>query len=110
MLKGKFEEIDHRRVLELLKQGGLIIDVREQKSYAKEHIKGAINIPASEIDKKISEIPADKPVIVYCSSYSCTASLTAAKKLSELGRTNVYRFVGGLLEWKTAGLPTESSG
>jgi len=108
-LPGRFEEVDYKRVLELLKQGGVIIDVRERGSYAKEHIKGALNIPASEIEKRISEIPADRPVIVYCTNYSCTASLVAAKKLAELGRNNVYRFVGGLLEWKTAGLPTESS-
>jgi rhodanese-related sulfurtransferase len=109
MMQGRYEEVDYKRVLELLKQGGLIIDVREPKSYAKEHIKGAINMPASEIEKRLPEIPADKPIIVYCTNYSCTASLVAARKLAELGRTNVYRFVGGLLEWKIAGLPTESS-
>jgi len=108
-MASKFEEVDYRRVLELLKQGGVIIDVRERGSYAKEHIKGAINIPASEIEKRVGEIPVDRPVIVYCTNYSCTASLVAARKLTELGRENVYRFVGGLLEWKTAGLPTESS-
>ncbi|PWV37868.1 MAG: rhodanese-like domain-containing protein [Desulfurococcaceae archaeon] len=104
-----FEEVDYKKVLELLKQGAVIIDVREPKSYAKEHISGAINIPASEIEKRVTELPANKPLIVYCSSYTCTASLAAAKKLTELGRKDVYRFVGGLLEWKTAGLPTESS-
>ncbi len=104
-----FEEVDYKKVLELLGQGAVIIDVREPESYAKGHIKGAINVPASEIEKRLSELPADKPVIVYCSSYSCTASLVAAKKLAELGRGNIYRFVGGLLEWKTANLPTESS-
>ncbi len=104
-----FEEIDYKKTLDLLKNGAVIVDVREPKSYAKEHIKGAINIPASEIEKRLSELPSDRPVIVYCSSYSCTASLVAAKKLIELGRGNIYRFVGGLLEWKTAGLPTESS-
>lgn len=82
--------------------------MREPSSYAREHIKGAINIPASEIEKRASELPQDRPVIVYCTNYSCTASLVAAKKLAGLGRRNVYRFVGGLFEWKTAGLPTES--
>jgi len=106
---GGFAEIDYKKVIELLNKGAVIIDVREPKSYGKEHIKGAINIPASEIEKRIAEIPNDKPVIVYCTNYSCTASLVAARKLSEHGRGNVYRFVGGLLEWKTAGLPTESS-
>lgn len=106
---GGFVEIDYKKVLELLSKGAVIIDVREPSKYNKEHIRGAINIPASEIEKRINEIPSEKPVIVYCGSYSCTASLVAARKLSELGRSNIYRFVGGLLEWRTAGLPTESS-
>ncbi len=104
----KFEEIDVNKVMELLKNNALLIDVRSKESYVKEHIKGAINIPVNEIENRLNEIPKDRPVVVYCTNVNCTASLSAAQKLTSLGYSNVYRFVGGLQEWKSANLPTES--
>ena len=45
----------------------LLIDVRAAQSYDDQHIKGAINIPESDTEARISEFPRDKEIILYCS-------------------------------------------
>lgn len=100
------------RHLKRIMEGGepfKLVDVRSKEDYAKEHIKGAMNIPLDGLDKAKQLLkPADN-IIVYCDSYVCSASSSAARMLSRMGFTNVRDYKGGLYEWKTNGLPTESS-
>jgi len=105
---GSYKEIEVEDAKSLADKGALIVDVRSPSSYSKEHIKGAVNIPLEELDKRLSEIPRDRPVILYCGSRECKASYYASRKLAAAGYTNIYRFVDGLKGWKEAGLPTES--
>ncbi|MEA2163409.1 MAG: hypothetical protein QOK37_1536 [Thermoanaerobaculia bacterium] len=42
------------------------VDVRSKVSYDEGHIKGAINIPVSDIITRIREIPPGKFIITYC--------------------------------------------
>ena len=42
------------------------IDVRVNTEYVKQHIKGAINIPQAEVQNRLSEIPREGNVILYC--------------------------------------------
>lgn len=44
----------------------LVIDVRDAKEYAAATIKGAINIPINQLEKRIDELPTNKPVIFAC--------------------------------------------
>lgn len=60
-----------------------IIDIRDAKDYAGGHIKGAINIPADQIDSRIKELSKMKPIAVYC--HTGEASFTVAQKLSDAG-------------------------
>ena len=45
----------------------IIVDARSNNAYNNEHIKGSINIPANEFEKRYKEVPKDKKIIVYCS-------------------------------------------
>lgn len=45
----------------------VFIDTRGADSYKSEHIKGAINIPANELQSNLKKIPANKKIIAYCS-------------------------------------------
>lgn len=45
-----------------------IIDVRDPDEYAAGHIPSARNIPVGELEKHMSELPADKPVVFVCST------------------------------------------
>jgi rhodanese-related sulfurtransferase len=44
----------------------MLVDVRDPKEFAAGTIKGAVNIPINELEKKIAALPADKPVIFVC--------------------------------------------
>jgi rhodanese-related sulfurtransferase len=44
-----------------------IIDIRSADDYAAGHVKGALNMPwGTELAANINNIPADKPVMIYC--------------------------------------------
>lgn len=44
----------------------VVIDVRDDKDYKKGSMPGAINIPVGDIEKKIAELPKDKPIVFVC--------------------------------------------
>jgi rhodanese-related sulfurtransferase len=67
-----------------------IIDVREPEEFSRGHVKGAINIPASELwpnNKTLHGIPKDEELILYCVSGS--RSNVAIGILKTLGYTNL---------------------
>jgi len=46
----------------------LLIDVRDPGEYATGHFPSAINMPVDMVEKKASEIPADKPIVFSCAT------------------------------------------
>src|SRR3989304_953490 len=43
-----------------------ILDVRNQDEYDEAHIEGVVLIPVDTLESRLSELPEDKPIIVYC--------------------------------------------
>ena len=70
-----------------------LIDVRPEISYKTNTIKGAINIPATQLRDRLNEIPKDKKVVLFCvTGYT---SYVASRILLQNGFNNVYSLVGG---------------
>jgi 3-mercaptopyruvate sulfurtransferase SseA len=44
----------------------IFVDVRPAASYQAGHIKGALNIPESELSYRLSELPKNRWIITYC--------------------------------------------
>lgn len=44
----------------------MLVDVRDPKEFAAGTIKGAVNIPMNELEKKLATLPRDKPVVFVC--------------------------------------------
>jgi phage shock protein E len=86
------------------KQPHTLVDVRSAEEFQGGYIPGAINIAVHELSGKLSKIPRDKPVIVYCRSGNRSAH--AAQSLLAAGYTEVYD-LGGLFEWSRQGLPVK---
>ncbi len=105
----KFISLQHLKRIMESGEPLIILDVRSKEDYAKEHIMGARSLPLDELDR-VKQLfkPADN-IIVYCDSFVCSASSSAAKILSRMGFTNVRDFKGGLREWKMNDMPVESS-
>lgn len=95
LLNGDFSQVNVDKVRELLEEGNLIIDVREKGEYARGHIKGAVNIPLSELRERVSEIPRDKPVYLHCRTGQ--RSYNAVMALQNLGYQNVHNITGSFL-------------
>ena len=45
---------------------GVILDVRDDASYAANHIAGALHIPLASLAQRLGELPRDKPIVTYC--------------------------------------------
>jgi rhodanese-related sulfurtransferase len=43
-----------------------VVDVRDPKEFAAGHIKGSVNIPIGELEKKLDALPKDKPIVFVC--------------------------------------------
>jgi len=44
----------------------IFVDVRPRDQYEIGHIKGAINIPLTEVIARLKELPKNKMIITYC--------------------------------------------
>jgi len=78
-------------------KGQRMIDVREVHEFKQGHIPGAINIPLSQLRTRLSEIPKNRPVFLYCRSGM--RSRQAGKILSRHGYRNMAHLNGGITAW-----------
>ncbi len=83
----------------------VLVDVRQPDEYAQGHIPGSVLIPLAEIPQRLSELPVDKDVVVYCRSghRSKAASLFIGSRPYVAGA--VFNMVGGILAWDGHLLP-----
>ncbi len=95
LLNGSFKQVNVDKVRELVEKNNIIIDVRETHEFNRGHIKGAINIPLSELRKRTNEIPKDKPVYLHCRTGQ--RSYNAALALQNLGFDNIFNITGSFL-------------
>ena len=79
----------------------LVMTMNEQ-AFRKAHIPGSIWSTIQDVTKVVN--PEDE-IVVYCSNFSCPASVGAYHLLLRSGYTRVRRFAGGLAEWEDAGFP-----
>ncbi len=76
----------------------VIVDVRSQKEYCKQHILGAVNVPANQLAGWLRNVPPEVPVLLYSTSGKVGDKL--AKELSGTLHKNLNNLVGGLEQWK----------
>ncbi len=86
-------------------EDGVFLDLRDSAEFGKGHIANAINIPATKLDGRVSELEKyrDKPLILVCKMGQHSGSV--GKKLGEMGYSRVYRMTGGMMEWGQLQLP-----
>jgi phage shock protein E len=82
-------------VLEKIKAGATIVDVRSPEEFRDGFYPGAVNIPVNEIQRRMAEIPKTKPVVLYCASGG--RSGMAAQLLRAAGYPEVLN-AGGLFD------------
>ena len=88
--------IDWPKAFEMNKAGDVLLDVRTPAEVAKGMAsESAVNVPLQELPQRLSEVPKDKDLLVYCRSGK--RSMAASKFLVENGYTRVFNVEGGIL-------------
>ncbi len=82
----------------------MLLDVRTPDEFNSGHIAGAVNISVETLQNRLSEVPRDQPIVVYC--HSGNRSTQAAQMLADAGYTDI-RNLGGINAWEDQGLPIE---
>ena len=103
---GTWTEISIQQAAERRTAGAFMLDVREPDEWQQSHIPGATLIPLGELPQRLSELPKDQEIVVYCRSGN--RSKTGAEILAKAGFSGVTSMAGGVNQWSAAGLPVES--
>ena len=83
----------------------LLVDVREESEFAKDHLPGAMHLGKGIIERDIeARVPElDREIVLYCGGGFRSA--LAADNLQKMGYTNVISMDGGIREWREKGYP-----
>ena len=83
----------------------LLVDVREDNEWAKDHLPGAVHMGRGVIERDIEERVPDlnAPMISYCGGGFRSAMV--ADNLQKMGYTDVLSMDGGVREWREKGYP-----
>ena len=83
----------------------LIVDVREESEFARDHLPGSIHLGKGVIERDIEQKVPDTgtEIILYCGG-GFRSALTA-DALQKMGYTNVLSMDGGIRVWRERGFP-----
>ena len=83
----------------------LLIDVREESEFAKDHLPSAIHLGKGIIERDIeARVPElMTPMVLYCGGGFRSA--LAADNLQKMGYREVISMDGGIREWREKGYP-----
>lgn len=86
----------------------VLVDVREESEFAKDHVPGAIHLGKGVIERDIeARVPElNTEMILYCGGGFRSA--LAADNLQKMGYTNVISMDGGIRDWREKGYPLEA--
>ena len=83
----------------------VLVDVREESEFAKDHLPGAIHLGKGVIERDVEARVPDfgTPMVLYCGGGFRSA--LAADNLQKMGYTNVLSMDGGIRVWREKGFP-----
>jgi rhodanese-related sulfurtransferase/DNA-binding MarR family transcriptional regulator len=94
------EQVSRKSVMSTLRDGEIVLlDVRPAIEYASGHIPGALALPIEDLETRLSELPRDKKVVVYCRGTYCQFADEAVALLRQHG-VDAFRLEGGWQEWR----------
>jgi len=82
-------------------RGDTVLDVRSAAEWAHGHVDGGLHVPIGYLPDRLSEIPTDRPIVVYCQTGGRSA--IAASLLQRAGFKDVTNLRGGYAALEEAG-------
>lgn len=105
--KTRVRETNVEEVKKKIDRGGkfILVDVREESEFAKDHLPDAIHLGKGVIERDIeARIPdLGAEIVLYCGGGFRSA--LAADNLQKMGYTNVISMDGGIRGWREKGYP-----
>jgi rhodanese-related sulfurtransferase len=103
------EPVGRTELLKRVRSGEVVVvDVRPQEEFDAGHIAGALSIPLSVLEKRLTEIPKTRDIVAYCRGPYCVLAAEAVRLLRRRGY-RAFRLQEGYPEWRDEGLPVEIS-
>jgi rhodanese-related sulfurtransferase len=83
----------------------VLVDVREESEFAKDHLPGAVHLGKGVIERDVeARVPElGTELVLYCGGGFRSA--LAADNLQKMGYTNVISMDGGIRDWREKGYP-----
>ncbi|MGN0233054.1 MAG: FAD-dependent oxidoreductase [Bacteroidaceae bacterium] len=100
ILSGKMHPLYWRELAKADLKDVIFVDVRTPDEYALGTIPGAVNIPLDTLRERIAEIPADRPVWLFCGVG--LRGYLASNILKGNGYQQVRNLIGGIKTYKAA--------
>lgn len=103
-----FKEVAPNDAVQLINhEDAVLIDTRGDEEFKQGHILNAVNVPLALLEDRMKDLQQyrERKVIVYCESGRQSAH--AGATLRNNGFASVYKLAGGLMAWRSAGLPLE---
>ncbi len=97
--------VNPRQAAALLKERAdiYLLDVRTLQEYRQAHLADSNLIPIDQIERRLAEIPRNRPILVYCAVGSRSAQVFSY--LARRGYPEVYNLDGGIVAWAQHGYP-----
>lgn len=98
-------EIEPRAAWQRVREGALLIDVREESEWGQGRPAGSVAAPRSRIDAALAELAlaADSDILLICAGG--VRSRLVAELMRERGHTRLASVTGGFTRWRADGLP-----
>ena len=80
--RDEFEPVSRDELLDRLRCGAAtVLDVRPEDEFAGGHLPNALNIPLSQLERRLAELPPDQEIVAYCRGPWCVLSFEAVALL-----------------------------
>ena len=63
-----FGKKDNSQLIEAIKEGAFLVDVRSAGEFASGSVKGAVNIPLDRLQSQLAKFKGKKNIVVFCLS------------------------------------------
>ncbi len=100
-------DISVQQAYQKFQQKVFLLDVRTQEEWNQVHVPGAVLIPLTELESRLSELPRDREIMVMC--HSGNRSKQGRDLLLKAGFTRVSSVTGGIAQWQAAGYPVQEA-
>jgi rhodanese-related sulfurtransferase/DNA-binding transcriptional ArsR family regulator len=98
------EEVSEHVLVERVASGDcVVLDVRPEEEYAAGHLASAVSMPLEQLERRLAELPRDRPIVAYCRGPYCVLAVNAVETLRRHGFEAV-RAPEGVAEWSELGL------